>query len=152
MGTNKIIYVMRGGPGSGKSFLAAQLVDNGQIFSTDSYWHLNKEGTYQFNINKLRIAHEWNKRRIKKAVEVGISPIVIDNTNTTLRELRNFKNIIIEAKEKGYRIEIKEPMTSWRFDIEELMKRNTHNVPREALEAMLKRYQKDLTVDDILND
>jgi len=145
----KIFYVMRGIQGSGKSFLAKKLVENGQIFSADDYFMI--EGEYNWSGDKLYDAHKWNDRRILQAIESDVSPIIIDNTNITLDSLRKCKKFIVEAKKKGYYIEIVETDTSWRFDVDELFKRNTHNVPRETIEKAVKEYVKDVTVETIVS-
>lgn len=151
--TAKKFIVMRGISGSGKSTTAEKLVGaEGQIFSTDHYWHLKNPKKYDFDINKLGEAHKWNQRRTLAAVHAEIPVIIVDNTNVTLKELRGYKDHIKLALEKGYEIHIVESNTSWAFDVDELCKKNTHNVPRATIEKMVSRYQKNLTVEDILRD
>ena len=146
----KKIYLCRGCPGSGKSFIANKLVGNGQIFSTDDYWYI-KDGTYDFDIAKLNTAHKWNRRRVEKAVNVGISPIVIDNTNITLKDAKTYTTAFQNALFHGYKIKIVIPETEWAFDLDELFKRNSHNVPKETIEKMLNKWE-DFTVKDIVGD
>lgn len=141
---------MRGLPGSGKSFTAKQLVGDGQIFSADDYWCLEDPDKYQFDKTKLRQAHQWNHRRVYRAVESELPVIVVDNTNTTLKELRSFHDILLDAGTKGYTIELVEPQTDWAFDVDECFKRNTHNVPKEVIQQMSDRYVK-VIIEDILN-
>ena len=145
----KIIYLCRGLPGSGKSFIARKLVGNGQIFSTDDYWYI-KNGTYDFDITKLGTAHKWNQRRVEKAVNVGISPIVIDNTNVTLKDAKTYKKAFENAITLGYKIKIVVPETEWVTNVDELFTRNSHNVPRETIEKMLNKWE-DFTVGDIIS-
>ena len=148
--TEKMFYIMRGLPGSGKSYTAKQLVGNGQIFSTDDYWYLNDTEEYQFDKTKLGQAHEWNHRRVDTAVVALIPIIVVDNTNTTLRELKSYAPMIDKALKRGYTVELVEPQTDWAFNVDECFKRNTHNVPLEALKAMADRYA-EITLKDILH-
>ena len=145
----KTLFVMRGIQGSGKSFLAKSLVKNGQIFSADDYFSI--EGKYNWTIEKLSDAHKWNSKRVFQAIKSNISPIVIDNTNITLKDLRRLKNIIVEAQKNNYNIEIVETDTPWRFDVDELCKRNIHNVPRETIKNKVREYVKDVKLKDILN-
>jgi len=151
-GSKKKFILMRGIPGAGKSFKAKQLVGNdGQIFSTDDYWYMKSLGVrYDFDIIKLGKAHKWNQRRVLAAVEANIPTIIIDNTNTTIREMRDYYLSIELAILMGYDILIEEPETSWAFDADELFKRNSHNVPKEIIDKMLKRYVKDVKIEDIL--
>ncbi len=87
----KILYILRGVPGSGKSFKAKELAGNtGVIFSTDEFWGTDPE-TYRKNwdqaiadnnyLSKLDEYHNKNYQRTVDALKRGISPIIVDNTN-----------------------------------------------------------------------
>jgi len=76
-----------------------------------------KNGKYQFNGRLLGAAHLWNQQRAKKAMEQGISPVVIDNTNV---KFDHFQNYIKVAKENGYDVKYAEPNTKWKFDVNTL--------------------------------
>lgn len=59
-----VLVLLRGLPGSGKSFLARTLQEDnpgGVILSTDDYFYIN--GQYQFDVKYLGEAHEWNQNR-----------------------------------------------------------------------------------------
>lgn len=141
----KILFINRGLPGSGKSTLAKQLGQGGAVFSTDEFFM--KEGRYVFNPSMLGTAHAWNLKRATEAMQKGITPIVIDNTNTTAKEIRPYAQA---AAQYGYKVEMREPDTPWKFDVDELVKKNTHGVPRDAIERMLNRWQKDIKPEDLL--
>ena len=141
----KTLIILRGCPGSGKSFLAKQLSEGGAIFSTDDFWMV--EGQYVFNPAMLGHAHAWNLKRATEAMARGITPIVIDNTNITAKDMRPYAQAAIKY---GYKIEMKEPQTPWKFDVDELVKKNTHNVPRATIEKMIKRWQPNVTLQDLL--
>ena len=145
----KFIFI-RGLPGSGKSSLAKELVEDGQIFSTDDYFHINPEGTYQFDKTKLGKAHAWNQRRVEAALDLGFDTIIVDNTSTTLRELKSYAIPIRLALGRGYQIELREPDTEWKFDVDKCFELNTHGVPKEAIQRMKNRYEHGVTVDDII--
>jgi len=144
----KILYVNRGLPGSGKSTLAKELAGtNGVIFSTDDFFINPKSGQYEFDPKLLYRNHFLNLQRTIKAMQDGITPIVVDNTNV---EFFQMKPYVKEAQKNGYEVIFSEPQTTWAWDVDELTKRNTHNVPKTSIERMLSRYQKDPTVEKIL--
>lgn len=147
------LVLMRGLPGSGKSTKANKLAGrSGQIFSTDDFFCLNEEQEYRFNGSLLGRAHNWNQKRSLDAMYAGIPIVVIDNTNTTIRELRSYLPHIEAAMGLGYSVRIEEPETHWRFDVGELDKRGSHDVPLKHIEKMLNRYVKDVKIEDILFD
>lgn len=85
----KLLIIMRGVPGSGKSYLAHQLKGNGVVFSTDDYF-INYQGQYLFDRNQLGEAHEWNQKRANEALKSGTNPVVIDNTNLEAWEMQPY--------------------------------------------------------------
>jgi len=92
---NKILYIMRGVSGSGKSFKAKQLAgENGVICSADDFFVEKGKGEYAFDPNLLGEAHQQCQDRATQAVQQGLSPIIIDNTNTRLWEMKKLKPII----------------------------------------------------------
>jgi len=141
---NKIMYITRGISGSGKSTLAKTLAPKENIFSTDDFFMV--DGEYRFDPKKLGEYHKKNQQRVEEALKKGISPIVVDNTNTQGWEIKPYVEL---ADKYGYGVELKEPNTPWKFDSKELSKRNTHGVPEDSIKRMIDRYQHELTVDDI---
>jgi len=131
------LIIIRGLPGSGKSTLSGSLKGTtGIIHSTDSYFIT--DGIYKFDETKLSEYHNRNLEDAIESMEKGISPIIIDNTNLIAEYAFTY---VIEAKFYGYEIEVAETQNLWRFDIEELMKRNIRDIPRERLETMIKLYE-----------
>jgi hypothetical protein len=83
----RVMVLMRGAPGSGKSHLAVQMVrltmgrncnPNKFVFSTDDFFLHTK----RFIPSLLQEAHSWNQKRVRTASEHKLSPIFVDNTNT----------------------------------------------------------------------
>lgn len=141
----KMLYIMRGLPGSGKSTVAKALGKDGIVFSTDDFFLC--DGKYEFNSNKLGLYHSMNINRAREAMEDGITPVVIDNTNVRAADCKPY----VEAGLKnGYEIEFVEPETKWKFDLNELVKKNTHNVPLFTIKRMLARWEKNVTVESCL--
>ena len=60
--------------------------------------------------------------------------VIIDNTNANAKDRKVYEDL---AKSFGIEVEYVEPDTHWKYDIDELMKRNTKGTPREAIERQL---------------
>lgn len=89
LNSEKILIIMRGVPGSGKSFLARQLRGHGVVLSTDDFF-INFQGEYVFDRYRLQEAHEWNQRRADERLRDGTNPVVIDNTNLEIWEMQPY--------------------------------------------------------------
>lgn len=98
----KVVVLLRGLPGSGKTHLAHLIFDKTvkaydetkpeyHIFSTDTYfeWLGGRKG-YHFDPTRLTEAHEWNRKRFCEALNRGISPVIVDNTNTMAWEMHPY--------------------------------------------------------------
>ncbi|XP_014646752.1 PREDICTED: NEDD4-binding protein 2-like 2 isoform X3 [Ceratotherium simum simum] len=84
----------------------------------------------------------------KQAINQGRSPVIIDNTNTQAWEMKPYVEMAIG---KGYRVEFHEPETWWKFDPEELEKRNKHGVSRQKIAQMLDRYEYQMSISIVMN-
>ncbi|XP_030387419.1 NEDD4-binding protein 2 isoform X2 [Scaptodrosophila lebanonensis] len=150
----RLMIIMRGAPGSGKSTLAAWLLGQTELLenyklsdfvhSTDDYFYRN--GVYQFDRNLLTDAHDWNKKRVHQKASDGWSPIIIDNTNTKIWEMRPYVHIAVQY---GYLLEILEPQTGWSKSASKLSQKTVHEVPRENIQRMLDGYES-ATVPELL--
>jgi predicted kinase len=137
----KTVYIMRGIPGSGKSTEARQLAGSGGVIhSTDDYFM--SDGEYRFNVTDLPANHAKNFSSFTNSLRHGVSPIVVDNTNTKTWE---YSRYVQQAKKFGYAVEIVEmPIIS----PELAASRNTHGVPRDVIAQMINRWQD--TPDELL--
>uniref|UniRef100_A0A2K5CA32 Smr domain-containing protein n=1 Tax=Aotus nancymaae TaxID=37293 RepID=A0A2K5CA32_AOTNA len=129
-----VLVLLRGLPGSGKSFLARTLQED------------NPSG-YQFDVKYLGEAHEWNQNRAKAAFEKKVSPIIIDNTNLQAWEMKPY--VALSQKHK-YKVVFQEPDTWWKFKPKELARRNIHGVSKEKI-RMLEHYQRFVSVPIIMS-
>uniref|UniRef100_A0A8D0TXC3 NEDD4 binding protein 2 like 1 n=1 Tax=Sus scrofa TaxID=9823 RepID=A0A8D0TXC3_PIG len=77
----------------------------------------------------------------------GISPIIIDNTNLHAWEMKPYA---VMALENNYEVIFREPDTRWKFNVQELARRNIHGVPREKIHRMKERYEHDVTFHSVL--
>ncbi len=133
------VYLTHGLPGSGKSFRAKQLLDEfgGIILSTDNFW-IRPNGLYDFRIDLLGQAHQWNQKRFEEEIDKRTNNIIVDNTNISWKECKPYATYAIQ---NGYTVEIVEPKTPWKYDLDECAKRNTHRVTKEIIENMWSRWQ-----------
>ena len=176
---------------------------NEHIFNTDDYfiWDIKQElqkkelageeidhqfydelmlDTYRKNWSgsRLRAAHKWNFDRFQAALNQWMTPLVVDNTNLSVWEMKNY----VEAAEKaGYKIIIQEPTSPWWQDhvhmlsdksrygkeLEEFahflagyhegmtkkygVTGNTHGVPLDSIRNQIRRWQPNIkTADDVM--
>jgi len=123
---DRILYICRGLPGSGKSTFTKTLTD--AHFEADMYFM--QDGKYNFDASKLGNAHMWCRTSVEKEMVKGTSVIAVSNTFTQdwemkeYFELANIHNytvftIVVENRHGG---------------------KNVHNVPNEVLDKMEKRF------------
>jgi predicted kinase len=141
----KTMMILRGVSGSGKSTYAQRVMSRlGRMFhyttvkcSADDFFMV--KGEYKFNPRMLGRAHEFSKDKARKALRGGIDLVVIDNTNTQAWE---YEPYVTMAKDNGYRVVFR---VIGKFDSVSLdlyATRNTHGVPREAINRMASRFEK----------
>lgn len=131
----KEIVLMRGLPGSGKSYSAKTHGD--VVRSTDDFF-VGADGVYRFDPARLAEAHAWNQARVAEDIKAGVEQVVVDNTNTCLWEMTPYVRL---ARAAGYSVGFGFPATKWADDPEECFKRNTHGVPLETIQRMAERYE-----------
>jgi NEDD4-binding protein 2 len=128
------VYIMRGLPGCGKTTRAKELVEKGVILSTDDFFMIGEQ--YHFDPLLILDAHQWNQKRFRGALELGISPIVVDNTNILHVHMDPYIDL---AQQYGYDIEVV-PISTNMSD-EQLAIRNVHGVPLNVIRRMRELYQ-----------
>lgn len=130
----KELIIMRGLPGSGKTTLAKTF--GGIIFSTDDFFI--KDGVYQFDPKEITLAHDWNQERTEDAMNQGIGPIVIDNTNIKYEHIEPYLKM---AKVYGYKVTFAVPETTWAFSPQGCSDHCTHLVPLYVIEKALRDWE-----------
>lgn len=177
MEKNKVVIILRSLPGAGKTYKAKQLLvkfggDENHIFSADKYFEHVAEREFiekygrKPNDKELQVGYKkvWNPRSLgtahrycfeefKKAVDLGINPAIVDNTNTTKSQ---FERYCKYAEDNDYRIRIEEPESPWwkeaREDLgntkikysnklkqlkKDLIEHGTHGVPADVIENLI---------------
>lgn len=132
----KTLVLVRGLPGSGKTTAAEFFASPGNpwvgsdpVFSADDFF-TDKEGNYNFDINKLRFAHQNCFERTEVAMKRCRSKIFVANTFTQEKEMKNYFEL---AEKHGYRV-----IT---LVIENRHgNKSVHDVPEETMEKMKNRF------------
>lgn len=101
---SRVVYIMRGLPGAGKSTKAAEIaaaaaaraaavaavptsgsssssVPPAAIHSTDSYFVDPVSGVYNFNFESLSVNHQKNFDAFCASLAAGVGTVIVDNTN-----------------------------------------------------------------------
>jgi len=128
-----ICYILRGLPGSGKSFVVKQILEHygipyhGHVFSTDNFYipvsyNLKTSGEIvpleeerqeyisNWSQEKQGIAHSNNLKLFKIAVYKEVSLVIVDNTNVNVKSFKEYKTY---AEGLGYKVIFKEPISEW---------------------------------------
>jgi predicted kinase len=124
----KVLYIVRGIPGSGKSTFAKQLTSN--VFEADHYFYDN-DGNYNFIPSEIKEAHKECQQFVRYAMESSIQKIAVSNTFTQEWEMEPYLDM---AKENGY--------TVFTVVVENRHGgKNVHNVPEDKIQMMKDRFQ-----------
>ena len=146
MDAMKQVFILRGLPGSGKSYYAQNLAeelsgaDESQYFicSTDDYF-VNEQGEYHFDKFKLSQYHNLNLARFINALAQGIELVIVDNTNIKKWEFIAYSQAAIAL---GYRVkeeivgEVKDKSMQHLY-----AKRNSHNIPLKTISKMAYMFE-----------
>jgi predicted kinase len=123
----KILYIVRGIPGSGKSTFANSL--GCPVFEADMYFMI--DGEYKFDMSKIKLAHNWCKLRVEHSMEDDFQKIAVSNTFTQEWEMEPYYEM---AKQYGY--------TVFSVIIENRHGGvNEHGVPEDKLKMMKDRFE-----------
>lgn len=123
-------YIMSGIPGSGKTtYIQRNFKDLcPEAWCSADLAHM-RGGKYVFDPTKARDAHHWCLRKFIRACQDGYSPVVCDNTNTTVAAIAPY---VAVAQAHGYKTEI----IAFETSVEDSIRRNIHNVPEETIRKM----------------
>ena len=124
----KVLYIVRGIPGSGKSTFAKQLTAN--VFEADHYFYDN-DGNYNFIPSEIKDAHKECQEFVRCAMESSIEKIAVSNTFTQEWEMNPYLEL---AKQFGYVV--------FTVIVENRHGgKNVHGVPEEKIELMKNRFE-----------
>lgn len=124
---NKILFIVRGLPGSGKSTFASTI--SGVHFEADQFFM--QDGSYKFDPSRLKDAHAWCLSQVELMMRGSESRIAVSNTFTQEWEMSSYYDL---AKKHGYDV--------FSIIVENRHGgKNTHGVPDDKIQIMKDRFQ-----------
>lgn len=92
------------------------------------------------NFAPLSRMHALNFKMAKQAMENGVSPVIVDNTNIKANEPKNYVEAALQLGYADKNIKFVDVGTGG-LSAEELAKRNTHGVPLDKIESMIQAHK-----------
>lgn len=131
--SDRLVVILRGFPGSGKSSLANLLRKQvpSEIVSADDNW-MGPDG--------LQVAHEHCHQAFLGFLKARRSVVIVDNTNVRKQDYSFYWS---RAESEGYAVVLLEMVCESTTELEQLRKRSVHNVPGGAVGAMWARWEQD---------
>ena len=125
---DKILTLVRGIPGSGKTTFANSMAGSYPVYSADNFFET--EAGYKFDASKLFIAHKQCQRKTEDSMKSETEKIYVANTFTKDSEMKDYFTL---AEKYGYKV--------FSIIVENRHgNTNVHGVPSETLEAMRGRF------------
>lgn len=125
------LIIIRGIPGSGKSHTANRLkqaLNDAVVCEADMFMG------QKFDVSRLNECHSKCQELVRFTLKEG-KIAIISNTNTTLGEMEIYRKIALEEGLTENQITIIEPLTYWKYDVDECVKKCTHKgIPRKIME------------------
>jgi predicted kinase len=133
----KILYIVRGCSGSGKTTFAKKLVGHDFLVCEADKYFIDDDGNYNFDFTKIKDAHKWCQDTVETYMKDSMvndqfyREIAVSNTFTQEWEMKPYFEL---AKEYGYKV--------FTVVVENRHGgKNIHGVPEDKLEAMKNRFE-----------
>jgi predicted kinase len=127
MEQNKLVTLVRGLPGSGKTTLSKLLERPGTIHIENDMFHMI-DGKYTFKYEVVKDAYMWIKGTVCYHLNQGDS-VVVSNTFISNKTIKEYVDIAKQYNADVKIIEMKEHYG------------NVHNVPEDVLKSMAENWQ-----------
>jgi predicted kinase len=133
---NKILVLLRGLPGAGKSTFANLIWNSYAICEADKFFY-DSDGNYNFDPTKLKQAHEWCQAEVEiKMQDNRRNPqyypeIVVSNTFTQEWEMQKYFDLAEKYEYKVFSVIVENRHGNT----------NIHGVPDDTLKKMRDRFQ-----------
>ena len=136
--SEKILYIVRGVPGSGKSTFAKRLVgDDFLVCEADKYFVDKETGEYNFDFTKIKDAHKFCQDTVETYMKDSLvndnfyREIAVSNTLTQEWEMERYYEL---AKQYGYKV--------FSVIVENRHEGiNEHGVPEDKIQIMKDRFE-----------
>ena len=129
-----MIFIMRGIPGSGKSYHAKTLTKRVHYIVSADQCFVDNDGVYRFDHTKIGEAHQGCFRSFIRLAQQFDVDVVVDNTNIRLWELSPY---VLAGEAHGHAVEL----VHVRCDVEKAIARNTHGVPEVVIRRMAEQFE-----------
>jgi predicted kinase len=134
----KVLYIVRGLPGSGKSTFAKKLVNSDFLVCEADKYFIDKEtGEYKFDGSKIKDAHKYCQDLVETYMKDSMvndqwyREIVVSNTFTMEWEMTHYFEL---SKKYGYKV--------FTIIVENRHNgENVHGVPDDKIEQMKDRFE-----------
>ena len=134
---SRVLILLRGVPGAGKSTFAQHMWSDHVIFEADKFF-IDSAGDYRFDATRLREAHAWCRAQVQAAMEQNhltlgqhYPEIIVSNTFTQEWEMEAYLEL---AKQFDY--QVVSLIVENRHGGQ-----NVHGVPEDKVQAMRDRFQ-----------
>ena len=124
---SKVVFIVRGLPGSGKSALAKQLAE--VVCENDDVFTIGDR--YQFEVSKMSLAIGTCKAKFMTAIDDGVKRIAVANTFAKEEDAKFYIDV---AKKYGYKV-----FQVIAQNINDT--KNIHEVKNEVVENMRKKFE-----------
>jgi predicted kinase len=134
----KVLYIVRGLPGSGKSTFSKKLVNSDFLVCEADKYFIDKEtGEYKFDGSKIKDAHKYCQDLVETYMKDSMvndqwyREIVVSNTFTMEWEMTHYFEL---SKKYGYKV--------FTIIVENRHNgENVHGVPNDKIEQMKDRFE-----------
>ena len=136
-----IFIVLRGLPGSGKTYLTNQIQENFDdvVVISNDLLRINQDDKYNYSIEMNNYIYKNNYKKLLNSLKEKKSFIIIDNCNLNFDMLNNYKKLSSKYNYEYYQIYFQKPSHS---ELYQKFKRCCHDLSFKKYKMFWKNYYK----------